>query len=289
MKISISTLLVAFLCIKYAACADDNIHNGGLGTGQHFPYELTRWHGKEQLVTKLEKAGEVYEFVRVSKEEFQVRQAGAAGELFFRFNTEFTEGGVILANGKLVDMFKTQDTATALMYGEQGYFLIEASKKTPELKKGQIYILPKQIRVENWHRTFLARSRDYYQGIDSVRYPLSDKIVSVRLLDPRKIEFVYKDPSNKEGVADVFFYKGDTLIKNEKELVKRALVTDCISKDETWISELERALHDKDERAEYLKYYAKDELISAFSNASSPEIQKKLIELVEQVYASPKK
>ena len=289
MKIPIFTLLVTVLCFEYAACADDHTSVGGLGSGEHFPYELTRWHGKEQLVTKLEKAGAVYEFVRVSKEEFQIRQAGDTPDVFFKFNTELNDGGVILMNGKLVDLLKTQDKVAALMYGDSGYFLIEASQEIPELKKGQIYIISKPIRAQNWHRTFMARSRDYYHGADEVRYPLSDKVASAKLLDSRKIEFIYKDLHGKAGNADVCFYKDATLFKNNKEVVKEAIVTDYISDDKSWLSGLERMLQDKDVRAIRTKYYDKHELISAFSNASSPEIHKKLIELVEQVYASPKK
>lgn len=288
MKIPIFILLVTVFCIKYAACADDNTRAGGLGSGVHFPYELKRWHGKEQLVTKLEKAGEVYEFVRVSKEEFHVRQSGSAAEVFFKFNTEFPDGGVILSQGKLVDLLKKQETVSALMYGDNGYFLIEASLKTPVPKKGQIYIIPKPIRVNNWKRNFVAVSTDYYLDLEEVRYPLSTKIASARLLEPRKIEFVYRDKNGKEGATDIFFYKEDTLFKNGKEL-RKALTMDGSSNETYWLESMERALHDKDERAEYLKYYAKDELISAFSNASSPEIHKKLVKLVDQVYALPKK
>lgn len=287
-KIPILTLLVTFLCCTFALHAGDIIREGGLGSGKHFPYELTRWQGKEQLITKLTKGGEVYEFVRVSKEEFHVRQAGADAEVFFKFNTEFQDGGVILSEGKLVDLLKTQENVTALMYGEQGYFLIEAAKKAPEPKKGQIYIISKPIRVQNWHRTFVAVSTDYYLDLDEVRYPLSTKIASARLLEPRKMEFVYRDKNGNEGNTDIFFYREDTLFKNGKEL-RKALVLNGISDETYWLKSMERALNDKDERAEYLKYYTKDELISAFSNASSPEIHKKLIELLDQVYTPPKK
>ncbi len=288
MKTTVFALLFGFFCFACEARSADVAGGEGLGSGEHFPYDLKIWKGKEQLVTRLAKKSEVYEFVRVSKEEFQVRQSGDAGEIFFRFNTEFLDGGVILANGRLVDLLKTQETVSALMYGDQGYFLIEATKNAPELKRGQIYIIPKPIRVHHWNRTFLARSTDYYQDLMEVRYPLSEKIASASLLESRKIEFVYRDQNGKKGVADVFHFKGDTLFKNGKEL-RKAVVFEFIGNEKSWLSGLESALHDKDSRAKHQKYYDKDELLLAFSNASSTEIHKKLVTLVEELYGQTKK
>lgn len=280
-------LFASMFFTSLMSAAQNGTVAGALGEGEHATYDLNVWKGKEQLITKLTKGGELFEFVRVSKEEFQIRQAGEEGEIFFKFSTEFDDRGVILEQGKMVDILRSQDTVTALFYGNSGYFLIEASNKPPELKKSQVRLIPKPVRVHNWTRTFRVWATDYYADTD-IGDEISHKVTSAKLADFRKIEFIHRDRNGKATPADIFTFQGETLYKNGKEH-RKVPVNNFITEEGELLSNFERALHDVNIRAKFLKYFDKAELISVFSNASTPQIQERLMELVEKVYEQPKK
>lgn len=284
MKSFLVKTVFALLIFVQAASADEVI-SGGLGSGEHRPYKIDEWSGSEQLITRLKKPSDVYEFVRVSRDAFEIRLGSGKSEVLFRFNRLFNDGGSIWNEAKLIDIFRDKDHVSALMYGERGYYLVAASAKSPLLEKGEFYAQPKLLQVENWYLVSSVHSRDYY-GDREVRYPLSSKIGSVKLLGPNVIEFTYRQADGKDLAPDVFSFKGNQLLKNGREdgeVVIWRLKTD----EEELIRYLKMIESDEDLRKMLLNTFTtKEDFLSYVSNYRVKKNYDEIKERVEKAFGN---
>jgi hypothetical protein len=258
----------------------------GRGKGVHHTYRMEEWDGHAQAITRLDKADASYEFIRITKNCFQIQKAGPAPEVLFSFDSSFKDGGVIENDGMLVDVIEDENEVSALMYGTRGYYMATAAKAPPVLAQGFFYYVPKPLRVKNWHLLSSVRSRDYYESIKDVRYPLSEKIAEARLLKPGTIEFTFRDRDGVVHKPDVFSLNGRMLLKNGVE-VRGSMVRTYVFSEQEFLDSLEdKRLSDAVIKELFLQTFGdKKEFMSAISNFKNKDVHSKLEKRFDSVFS----
>lgn len=196
----------------------DPIKTGCYGSGEHFVDSIEIWGGEEETISRVTRKDLTYEFKRISKEEFQIRDASNK-EVIFRFHKNFSVGKNFLSNTKLVDIYRNADGISALLYSEAGYCLVSASKNPPSLEKGRFLLQPLMIKVDGWHYVFSIPIRDYYQERD-IGQPAHSKIKEVKLTGLEAIEFTYQSPKGGPAETDTFITKSGEFIEKDGRIIR---------------------------------------------------------------------
>ncbi|MCB1122891.1 MAG: hypothetical protein KJT03_15155, partial [Verrucomicrobiae bacterium] len=152
--------------------------SGAYGGGLHRYYDLTQWDGKEQVVSRLKKGDHVILFVRVSKEDFEVKDGEDGTQIFFRFNSRLDSMSPGLQSAFLVDFIRKNDEAAILMLGSRGYFYMRSSAVAPKVIPPKHFFPNKKLIPTEWFPRFIMPARDYYPEVPGI---VSEKVIEAKL------------------------------------------------------------------------------------------------------------
>lgn len=210
---SLSIFIVLF-CACQAFASDENVSPRPYGAGNQYPHEYESWDGAEKIVTKIEKGDVTYLLSRTSKDIFEIKTQAVKAELFFRLDLNVINQPLLSPyDVKLVDVYRDNNSISALLFGNTGYYLVNSSLKKLASKKGEFLFFSKIVKIEKWNIQYDVAWLDFYQD-DHMLNCADSKISSIKLTGLNKIECIYKRRKDKTSAPDLFLIEGDKLIKN---------------------------------------------------------------------------